>query len=1079
MTLTKDVQEFDLFDTEETCETHTDVVSPYDALVLCVNRKGRVDIDYMSGLCGVPAARLTAILREKDAIFQDPAVFEDEERWSSRRGWVLHSQYCGGDIPRKLEQAEAMEPRFPGRFAANIRALKAILPPSVDLEEIHYALGSPWIPARIYGRFVREVLRFRSFPSVYYSEGQACWKVIPPLEASSNVYNNYTFGTLSMPACRIIEHTLNGRTVKVYRKVPSLREVGRTDRVVDKAATLAAQEKQKLLLQEFLSWVEGDAKLRQELCRCYNETFVGFVPPRYNGDFLELPGLNPQVTLYPHQRAAIARFVLSDNHVVLAQEVGGGKTYEMVCGVHELKRMGRSTKNLVVVPNNVLAAAEQAHRHLYPEDRILAVSPKRFVPAKRQAVLADIRDGDYTAVYMASSCFDLIGLSNSHWIGAMKKEISRLERAARETVHREDRWATESRMEKLKKKLFDYIYDTPPYDGIPYDELGITTLVVDEAHNYKNIPLQTRADGIVGIHAQGSRKAEEMLEKCRATGRVVLATGTPLTNSITDMFALQLYLQREELEFRGVSRFDSWVNCFAEREVGCFEVDVDGAALRPMTRFSRFKNLPELMALFSSVCEFYYSPGDRPEGIPLFRGYRDVKVPKTPAQAEYFLELSRRTELVRQHKVDRSEDNLLLVTVQGRMAAADIRLVRPEERGNPQPGCKVEVCAGKVAELYRAFPGTCQMIFSDIGTPKASFNLYDALKAALTARGIPEEEIAFIHDAASESARTRLFADINAGRIRVIIGSTVKLGVGVNVQERMSALHHLDVPWKPSDMIQREGRILRRGNTCEEVFIYRYITEGSFDAYSWQILENKQKFISSFLSGADVGRDAEDIADTVLSYAEVKALAVGNPLIKLRVETANRLERARIASRQRQKQVADLRVVAENAPRQRERLLELARMAREDYAIYTGRKVSVPREERLAFGEELLEALADNEMRPVQRPFGEYQGFDILLPAGMQGEDPYVYVRGGTGCVYHLKMDGEKPLGCSRRVDYLLEGLSRRADALEQQAAEADQRWKDALAELEKGNPHLDECEKLAGQLEQLDRRLNETEEVA
>ena len=1085
MTAVNDVYEIDLFDLEddpsgqEALQEEAAVYTPDDALIVCVNRKGRVDLGYMSGLTAIPVGQLAKILQERNAILQDPALFLEEDKWDVKRGWLLWPQYCAGNIPRKLKEAEEAEARFPGRFRANIRALQSILPPKVELKDIHFTLGSPWIPARMYAQFAKELFRFRCWPNIYFSEGQACWKVVAPLEAGSSIRNNFIFGTREMSGLKIIERTLNGRTVKVYRKEPSVRKLGSTERVLDKAATLAAQEKQKVLMAEFLSWVGEDKERQEKLQKCYNDIFVGYVAPRYSGDFLRLPDMNPEVKLYPHQREAIARILLSDNNVLLAQEVGGGKTYEMAVGVHELKRVGRSRKNLVVVPNNVLDAAERAHRLLYPNDSILVVSPRKFVPAKREAVLEDIRTGDYVAVYIASSCMDLIGLSKKYWLGVMDEEIARLEQASRETVHREDRWAIDAKVDKLKKKRFDYVYDAPECPYIPFDKLEIDTLVVDEAHLYKGIPLQTRADGIVGLHTKGSKKAAEMLEKCRCAKRVIFSTGTPLTNSLSDLYALQFFLQFEELRFRGVNHFDTWLNCFGEREIGCFEVDVDGAGLRPMTRFSRFKNLPELMGLFSSVCQFHFS-AEKPEGLPLFRGYCDVMVPKSPVQELYFLEISRRTDLVRLHKVLRTEDNLLLITVQGRAAAADIRLVLPEERGRPQPGCKVEVCADKTAELYRAYPGTCQMIFCDIGTPKSSFNLYDAMKDALMARGIPEEEIAFVHDATSDAARAKLFADINAGRIRVIMGSTIKLGVGVNIQERMVAAHHLDLPWRPSDLIQREGRILRRGNTCEEVFIFRYITSGSLDSVSWQILENKTKFIASFLAGADVGRDAEDIADVVLSCAEIKALALGNPLVKERVETANLLERARIASRQRQKQVADLRMVVENAPRQMGRLREMARKARADYELYTGRKASVPNEERQAFGEELLEALADNEMQRTERVFGDYQGFDIILPAGMQPEDPYVYVRSETGGNYHLQMDGAKPMGCSRRVDHLLEDLSHRAAELDQRAEDAGQRMEEALADMEKGNPYPEECEKLSRRLEELDRRLAEvSEEVA
>lgn len=1067
------VNEIELFYEDEVCEPEEmKGASSDEVLIACLNKLGRVDLVQMKKCSGKTYEELILDLRGS-AIFQDPSEFRDDEHWSIEKGWLLRAQYCCGNLHRKLQIALKMNEKFPGCFDENVAALTKMLPLSLNLEEIHASPGAPWIPADLYSQFAKEILHLETAPIILFHKELRIWQVIPPDEAKKSVANTMIYGTHRLSALKILELTMNARTVKVYGDGSSY--VWNDDRVLNKEATLAAQEKQNALIRAFNQWIRADETRRLRLEECYNDAFAGYGVSPYDGSFLTFPDLNPNVVFLSHQRNAVARILLGSEYLLLAHDVGTGKTYEMCAGVHELYRMGLSKKNLVVVPNNVLKATVDTHRYLYPNDKILAVFPKDFTPKKRNETLLRIRDGDFVAVFMAYSSFDMIVMSKDYWIRKMTAEKNALTKAIANATHKAQKHLLERQKEALTKKLSEYAVKAfdPPW--LPFDKLGIETLVVDEAHNYKNIPLNTKADNIVGMHTEGSKKCKEMLEKSKVVKKLIFATGTPLTNSLADLFVLQTYLQPKELKFQGTDSFDLWLNTYGERET-TFEVDVDSKHLRAVTRFSSFHNLTELMALFSIVCDFH-KMDETDEELPLFQGHRNVCVPKNQAQAEYIKTLSERADKIRSHQVKRGEDNLLKITTDGRKCALDVRLVTPDAALSKGEENKVKVCARNIFELYCKKPDTCQAVFSDIGTPKAAFNVYDSLKEELEKLGIPEEHIAFVHDATGEGARARLFSAINRGTVRVIIGSTAKLGVGVNVQEHLVALHHLSVPWRPADMVQREGRIIRRGNCCKEVFIYRYITEGSFDSYSWQLLENKQRFISSFLSGIGTVRDADDVADVVLNYAEAKALAIGNPLIKKRVETANHLERTRISCRQRQKQLIDLRSVVDHTPAELARLRRLHRITSLDVMLYQKFKEAIPREERMAFGEELLEAIMENHMKNTERVFDTYQGFDVILPANMDREKPHVFLRSENGGTYTIEMETEKPLGCAMRLDHLLENLSHRVLSLEEQLRQTKQRGEEALADLERGNEYQEKVALLEEELAHIDRCLNSKED--
>lgn len=1044
----------------------SEIAQSDEVLISCFNTLGRVDLEAMSRSSGKTVKQLVLDLRGK-AIFQDPFEFENDENWCIEKGWQFAASYLSGDIRNKLIIAEEMNRRFAGCFDCNVKALKKLLSDPIHSNEIHIHLGAPWIPSAMVAEFAKELLKTRVRPTVIFIKEIGRWRVTPPDEAINSVANNMTYGTVDISALQIIEHILNAKPVKVLRQ-----GANGSDYVLDKDATLAASEKEKEIIRLFEKWARADEKRIVRLEECYNEAFCGYCVGSYDGSFLTFPDLNPDIEFYKRQKDAVARWLLSEGNLLFAHNVGAGKTYIMCAGAHESYRMGISRKNLFVVLNNVLKATVETHRLLYPNDKILAVFPKDFTPSKRAAVLEDIRDNDYVAIFMAYSSFDMLVMSKDYWTRKMQDEIDELRRAAALSIYREEKKMLSKKKKALSKKLSEHIVNATDKPWLSFDKLGIETLIVDEAHNYKNIPLNTKIDNIVGMHSKGSAKCKEMLEKTKVVKKLIMATGTPLTNSLADLYVLQIYLQPEQLKFRDIETFDMWINTFGERETN-FEIDVDSRHLKAVTRFSTFHNLTELMSLFSTVCDFSDVDTSGNE-LPKFSGYIDVCTPKNKAQAEYIRELSERCELIRSHRVKRTEDNLLKITTDGRKCALDIRLVDKAAYLLGSEEHKADACAKKVFGIYENFPETCQVIFSDIGTPKASFNIYDYLKFRLVEMGIPETEIAFVHDATTESARSRLFTAMNKGQVRVVIGSTLKLGVGVNVQERLIALHHLSVPWRPADMVQREGRIIRQGNRCEEVFIYRYITEGSFDSYSWQLLENKQRFISSFLSCASGERSADDVADVVLSYAEVKALAIGNPLIKKRVETSNLLERTKISCRQRQKQLLDLRKLIEETPRIINELSFYKTVASMDMSRYTRVKEVIPNEERMAFGEELIDAIKQNHLSERERFFDSYQGFDIYLPANMDREKPHIYVRSINGGFYRLEMETDKALGCTMKIDRLLERLPKRIESYENQIKRAEKERDDAVCDMEKGNLYEKEVERLEKELDRIDKQLCE-----
>lgn len=1073
-----------------------------DALIFSLADLGRVDIEYMADISGETPDSVISALR--GSIFQDPLKWDEDPY----KGWETAEEYLSGNLMRKLKEAREAGRQHGGRFAGNIRAIEKVLPPAASADDIYITLGSPWVPADVIDDFMLHLFGdpLRHWSSNYkerimeswrtrHDELTGTWEIPEKSRYDHSVAVCRTYGTEKMEALHILEKTLNMKTVKVTTEIKAEGNSSGKKRVIDKEETAAALEKQRRLIGEFRRWVWADPARKERLEKIFEDRYGCVRQRHFDGSFLEFPGLSPEVSLYPYQKDAVARIIFSPN-TLLAHDVGSGKTYVMIAAGQELRRMGLSKKNMYVVPNNIVQQWRSIFLRMYPGARLLCVEPGSFVPKKRQEILKQIRDRKFDGIIIAYSCFEQIPLSKKYRIKELrreKKDITALVRQKSKATAR-----LKKKKEAIEKELAELLAAGDPAadEAIYFEQLGITRLFVDEAHNFKNIPIDTKIDSVLGISTRGSKKCREMMDKVHMIQQknggkgVVLATGTPITNSVTDAFVMQQYLQSGELRLLDLGNFDSWIGMFAEK-VTEFEVDVDTNSYRLATRFARFHNLPELTALLSSVADFHRV--DDRAGLPAFSGYDDVLLPKTPEFSEYLNKISVRADDVRKGWVSRRDDNMLKITTDGRKAALDLRLVEPAARFVFQS--KVARCAENVAKIYcRTEPDrSTQIVFCDISTPKAGFNLYDELKNLLIGYGLRPGEIAFVHDAATASARSALFARVREGEIRVLIGSTFKLGLGVNIQDRLIALHHLDVPWRPADMTQREGRILRQGNTSERAYIFRYITEGSFDAYSWQLLETKQKFISALLSGSLAERSGSDIDDTVLDYAEVKALAIGNPLVKKRVEAANELSRLMTLQRKAidskiglekellsvSGRIEDIADRIEKCKKDREACEERNADALQlrgsraqcgesrDGAFSDG--LSDDGHERRAIREQINRAVRENILEREEKKLMTYRGFDLILPAHMMGDSPYIIIAGEGR--YRVEM-GDTEVGNLIRIDNFISNLGGHLEKLEISLKKLKERKKDIEAELEKKESYSELISSCKETIEKMDKKL-------
>ena len=893
--------------------------------------------------------------------------------------------------------------------------------------------------------------------------------------------------------------------------------------MVNRVETALATERQNKLYDKFHRWVWEDEKRAERLREVYTERYGCIRKTHFDGSFLTFPTMNPEITLFPYQKDAVARMLFASN-TLLAHDVGSGKTFAMIAAGMEMRRMGLSKKNLYVVPNNLVRQWEGLFKRLYPTADVTVVDARGFTPTKKEDTLAELRDGDSDAIIMAYSCFDRIPLSKEYYEEYFNGEAEELKKSesifvSKAIIDRKHRSLSSDYKRVMEEKAVEYgersaddPLTQPSPDGIPaltpyeeisqneenaedtvnpeknaaegdaeptkkrpicFDDLGITRLFVDEAHNYTNVPIDRAIERVHGISKNGSKKCRDMLDKVRHIqktnegGGVVFATGTPITNSITDIYIMQKYLQNGELSLMGLAEFDSWVGMFSEKESN-FEVDIDTSNFRMATRFSRFHNLTELTAILSSIADFHRTNTEE-NRIPQLEGYSDVTLKPSPEFKEYLEYISERADDVRERRVTRDEDNMLKITGDGRKAALDLRLI--DEECDCGGDDKAHRCADAVYGIYKKTmesKGT-QIIFCDTSTPKPQFNMYTEIKRLLTEKGVRDSEIAFIHDAGdSDRRREAMFAATRSGDIRVLMGSTFKLGMGVNVQDRLIAIHHLDVPWRPADMVQREGRILRQGNKNKRVYIYRYITEGSFDAYSWQLLETKQRFIEQLLEGSLSEKEGGDVDRASLTYAEVKALAIGNPKIKERVELANELGRMYLLKRNEEESRERMRSTLATLPERMEHQKELVRKCTDDMKAYAEEKTELTAEEAKTVREKIEKALTRNAAVPRETELMTYQGFKIMLPAYMSAESPYIHlVRSGR---YYVPLGAES--GMKRRIDNFLENLSEQREKYRTVLKGLRDQHKNLFDELQKPSAYSDRISELRRRLDELDREL-------
>lgn len=998
-----------------------------DGLALSLNNLGAVDIEYISQITGLSVKNVIAEL--------SGSVYQNPDKWHEcfYKGWETSEEYLSGKVFEKLKSAKKANKKYKGYFRDNVAALEKVLPNKISAEDIYVTPGSPWVPEDIIDDFINYLLgdcdtsnRKTQFHTEH--DSSIClWKIPCKTRYKGQVKSNNTYGTKRIEALQIIEKTLNMRPIIVTDEVASYTAKSGKKRVINKQETILAAEKQQIIIKEFQKWIWQDKSRRERLENIYYETYASSIARRYDGGFLSFPKMSEKENLFDYQKNAVARIMFSSN-TLLAHEVGSGKTFVMIAAGMKMRQIGISKKNMYVVPNSIVRQWKSLFERLYPKANILCIEPSCFTPNKREKAILDIKNGDYDGIVIAYSCFGEIPVAAN---------------------------VTDDR-----------------FDMVCFEDLGINTLFVDEAHNYKNLTIKTKISNVLGISAGGSAKCSDMYEKIRIVqtqnnGKgIVFATGTPITNSLTDAYVMQKYLQFEEMSLINLQSFDAWIGMFAEKVTEA-EIGVDTSKFRMTTRFSKFHNLPELGILLASVTDFHSV--DKENGIPNLAEYSDDIIPRTDELKLYLESVSKRADIIHAHMIDPKIDNMLKVTTDGRKAALDMRLI--DSNVDSTYKSKAAHCAENVMNIYKrtAPKKSTQIIFCDTSTPKPGFNLYDEMKRLLVGMGAVENEIAFIHDAKNEKAREEIFSAMQAGKIRILIGSTFKLGIGVNVQNKLVALHHLDVPWRPADMVQREGRILRQGNENKDVEIYRYITEGSFDAYSWQLLESKQKVISSILSGNADRRSCGEIDDYVLNYAEVKAIAIGSPLLKERVKCANELTRYETLRRKMAETRVSLEVEMLELPNKINHQTELIEKAKADKEFVESNSFLYQKAERKELRERLYKLLIKNELCNKETKAISYRGFDVILPSGMVKHKPFVYIENNGR--YRIEL-GLAKNGILTRIDNYIDNFEQHLETFENNLKNLQKRRQDIAEELSKHKNYSDKIQILKDRIREIDREL-------
>ena len=1063
----------------ERAVTHVD--TPAEALAVSIGEKGRVDLSYMAELLGTPEnfGRITDELR--GVIFQDP----------SDQNWKTADEYLSGNVRNKLQIARLAAANDPA-FTVNVEALTKAQPKELEASEIDVRLGATWISPEIIQKFMNETFQIpfylRYAIRVKFSPSTAEWRIEGKTKTGHNDVMAYeTFGTARASAYKILEDTLNLRDVRVYDTVED--DSGKPKRVLNKKETMLAGQKQQAIKDAFANWVWQDPQRRETLVKQYNELFNSARPREYDGSHIHFVGMNPEITLREHQRNAIAH-VLYGGNTLLAHEVGAGKTFEMAASAMEAKRLGLCQKSLFVVPNHLTLQWAQEFLHLYPSAKLLVASKKDFETANRKKFCARIATGDYDAVIIGHSQFEKIPLSFERQERIIQEQIDEIQSGIAELKHLSGEKFTIKQMEKSRKQLeikLEKLRATERKDDVvTFEELGVDRLFVDEGHAFKNLFLVTKMRNVAGLSTSEAQKSSDMFGKCRymdelTGGRgVVFATGTPVSNSMTELYTVMRYLQYSTLQQKNLIHFDCWASTFGETTTS-IELAPEGTGYRARTRFAKFFNLPELMTMFKEVADIKTSDQLH---LPVPEAkFETVLVKPSEIQKEMVQSLSERAGKINAGMVDASEDNMLCVTNDGRKIGLDQRLMNPLLPDDPNS--KLNACVRNVLRIWEEgkTDKLTQLLFCDLSTPKGDgqFNVYDDVKKKLLAAGVPESEVAFIHTADTEAKKKELFSKVRTGQVRILLGSTAKMGAGTNVQDRLVAVHHLDVGWKPSDMTQRNGRIIRQGNRNKTVQIYNYVTEGTFDAYLWQTLENKQRFIGQIMTSKSPVRSCEDVDEQVLSYAEVKALCAGSPLIKEKMNLDVEVAKLKVlkADHQSQKYRLEDKLLKEfpaSIQRQKAEIAALQQDAKTAEANpqvkdgFCGMSIKgMHFEDKLAAGERLL--LACKEMPTAETvTLGQYRGFGLDLRFDTFRNEYQAVLRGATS---HFVPLGTDARGNLTRLDNALDSFPDRIARAENQLQTLYQRRDAAQQEVQKPFPKEAELAEKSARLAELDALLN------
>ena len=1020
---------------------HVDTAS--EALAVSIGERARVDLEYMASLLGTPSETDSIIRDLKGVIYKNP-----EAGGGPLNGWETADEYLSGNVRKKLAAARAAAENNPV-FAENVAALEQAQPKDLSAAEIDVRIGVTWIDPQYYTQFVHELLKppfyLKRDIQVRYSPATGEWNVSGKSRDSLNNSLAYvTYGTKRRNAYAIIEDSLNLRDTRIYDTIHE--PDGSTTRVFNAKETMLAQQKQEQIREAFKDWIWKDPTRRADLCQKYNELYNAIRPRSYNGEHIRFSGMNPEISLRPHQRNAVARMLYGGNSL-LAHCVGAGKTFEIVAAAMESKRLGLAKKSLVVVPNHLTEQWGADFLRLYPGANVLVATKKDFEPANRKKFCSRIATGDYDAVVIGHSQFEKIPLSPERQKAILQEQIDQVIDGIQEAKEQNGERYTIKQLEKSRKNLearMAKLNDQSRKDDvITFEELGVDKLFVDEAHGFKNLFLATKMRNVAGIGQSEAQKSSDMFAKCRyldeiTGGRgVVFATGTPVSNSMVELYTMMRYLQYDLLQSSGLEHFDSWAANFGETTTA-LELAPEGTGFRSKTRFAKFFNLPELMAMWREAADIQTADMLRLP-VPAAEKITEVTTP-SDFQRDLVADLGERAEAVRNREVEPREDNMLKITSDGRKLALDQRLSDPTLPDDPES--KVNACVRNVLQVWRdteEIKGT-QLVFCDLSTPKGdgSFNVYDDMKQKLMAQGVPPEEIAFIHDAKTEVQKAELFAKVRKGQVRVLLGSTAKMGAGTNVQTRLAALHHLDCPWRPADIEQREGRILRQGNMNQTVKIYKYVTENTFDAYNWSILENKQKFIGQLMSGKNPSRSCEDVDEAALSYAEVKALASGDPRIIEMTDLDSQVTKLKLlkANHEGQRYMLEDQLIqffpkAINGTKEQIQGLEgdlavLQAHPQPDKEHFSITVAGQTYTERKAAGQAIIDACTKMTDVSQRVELGEYRGFPMTLWADTATQKFQVTMKQNLSHTIEL---GSDPVGNIARLDNALAAI---AENLEQ-----------------------------------------------